>query len=112
MKKTRTRHPVALACQLSALTLALAALAPLPAAAGPSSGMAMAGAQTNPCAPKPPVKAAPVNPCAPHKVAPTNPCAPKAASKATKTQNADEKCTTKPANPCAPAPKCDKDGQQ
>lgn len=128
MKKTRSRHPVALACQLSVLTLALAALAPLPAAASPYSGVAMAGAQTNPCAPTRPAnpcaprkatpanpcaprKAAPANPCAPHKVAPTNPCAPKAASKTTKTQKADKNCTTGPVNPCAPVPKCDKDGQ-
>ena len=109
MKKTRTRRPVALACQLSALTLALAALAPLPAAAGSSSGVAMASAQTNPCAPKPPAKATPVNPCAPQKAAPTNPCAPKAASEADKKQKADKNCS-KAVNPCAPAPKCDKDG--
>ena len=111
MKKTSARHPVALACQLSALTLALAALAPLPAAAGPSGGAAMASAQTNPCAPKPPAKAAPTNPCAPHKAAPTNPCAPKAAGKADKQQKADKSCTTGPVNPCAPVPKCDKDGK-
>lgn len=117
MKKVSNQHSVSLACKLSVLTLALAAMAPLPAALSSFSGIATASAQTNPCAPKPPAKAAPTraaptNPCAPHKAAPTNPCAPKAASKADKKQKADKACTTGAANPCAPAPKCDKGGQQ
>ncbi len=118
VKLNTDRHAVALACKLSVLTLALAAMAPLPAAASPFSGAPAAFAQaTNPCAPKPrvqPAKAAPANPCAPRKAAPMNPCAPKAAAagEATKTQKADKHCkTTGAANPCAPARKCADDGK-
>ncbi len=118
MKMTSIRRPIGLACKLSALALAVAALAPLPALAGPSSDAASMSAQTNPCAPTRPAnpcapqKAAPANPCAPQKAAPVNPCAPQADRKAVKQQKADKSCTAGPVNPCAPAPKCGKDGRQ
>lgn len=119
MKKTQQTRAVSLAGKLSAMTLALGAMAPLPAALAPLSGVATAHAQTNPCAPPPPKAtnpcapqpaAAPANPCAPaaNPCAPAaNPCAPAAPVK----KKAKKKCDTTPANPCAPAPKCDDNGQ-
>ena len=133
MPKTRDKKRTALACELSALTLVLGAMAPLPAAVSMFGGVSEARAQTNPCAPKPPPKlapvnpcapqtqkatpvnpcapkkAAPLNPCAPQKAAPTNPCAPKAAnSKASDVKTTKDHCKG-PVNPCAPTAGCDKD---
>ena len=98
MKKTPGKKRITLACELSALTLALAAMAPLPAA---MAGVGLVGesqGQTNPCAPTRPAKTAPVNPCAPRKTAPANPCAPQKAPPA----NPCAPRKAAPANPCAP----------
>ena len=131
MTRIRNKKRTVLACELSVLTLALAAMAPLPAAMGAAGLIAQAQAQTNPCAPTPPAKptpanpcaprkappanpcaprkAAPANPCAPQKARPANPCAPKAIDrKVTTDKAAQEKCKD-PANPCAPRVNCDKD---
>lgn len=116
MKKIRNKKRTPLACELSALTLALAAMAPLPAAMAAVGLVAETSAQTNPCAPKPPAKTAPANPCAPQKKAPpanpcapqkatpVNPCAPKAID--SKAKAGKEACKA-PVNPCAPKPPCD-----
>ena len=128
MKMIRNTKRSALACELSVLTLALAAMAPLPSAMAAVGLVGEARTQTNPCAPKPPAKTVPanpcapqkapaVNPCAPRKAAPTNPCAPQKAVPANpcapkaadgKAKAAKEDCKT-PVNPCAPKPNCDKD---
>jgi len=71
-----------LADRLSALTVAMAAVAPLPMAIGAAVAPFPVSAAQNPCAgnpcapkpcaPKPP--AGPQNPCAPAPKKPTNPC--------------------------------------
>lgn len=109
MKSTSKRKVLSLSGKLSLVTLALAAMAPLPAALAPFSIISEARAQSNPCAPTPP-KSTPANPCAPQKARPANPCAPQPANKAGKTEKAKKKCDA-PKNPCAPTPKCTEDGQ-
>lgn len=131
MNEIRNKKRTALACELSVLVLALAALTPMSAAIGSVGVIAEARAQTNPCAPTSPAKttpanpcaprkAPPANPCAPQKAAPTNPCAPKkarpanpCAPKAIDGKDAKEKAVLEkckePVNPCAPKPSCDKD---
>lgn len=109
MKSTSKRQALSLSGKLSVVTLALAAMAPLPAALSPFSVITEAHAQTNPCAPTPP-KSKPANPCAPQKAQPANPCAPQAGAKASKSGKTKKPCNT-PKNPCAPAPKCTEDGQ-
>lgn len=103
------KRSASLGVRLSTATLALAAMAPLPAALAPLGGVSTAYAQTNPCAPTP-AKSAPANPCAPQKAAAGNPCAPQAARPANpcapKPGKTKKNCDT-PKNPCAPAPKCD-----
>lgn len=107
MKSTNKRQALSLSGKLSLVTLALAAMAPLPAALAPFSVVAEASAQTNPCAPTPP-KSRPANPCAPRKARPRNPCAPQPASKEDKAEKTKKHCDA-PKNPCAPAPKCTDD---
>ncbi len=109
MKQTNTTRPRSLGASISMLTLALAAIAPLPGALAPFGAVAEAHAQSNPCAPRPPAKAAPANPCAPRKASPANPCAPKADAKAAGNDKGKKKCDA-PKNPCAPASKCTEDG--
>jgi hypothetical protein len=109
MKSKNKKHALSLSGKLSLATLALAAMAPLPAALGPFSVISEAHAQSNPCAPTPP-KSRPANPCAPQKARPANPCAPKPAHKAGTAEKAKKNCDA-PKNPCAPAPKCTEDGQ-
>ncbi|MCE5233569.1 MAG: hypothetical protein ABFC67_10965 [Mizugakiibacter sp.] len=105
MKAKKHTHPASLAGALSAVTLALGALAPLPAALAPFAGIQNARAQTNPCVPQ---KTRSANPCAPQKTRSANPCAPQ------KTRSANPCAPSKAANPCAPKagtkaskPKCD-----
>jgi hypothetical protein len=113
MSKTTSKRHASLGVRLSTATLAIAAMAPLPAALAPLGGVSAAHAQSNPCAPTPP-KSAPANPCAPQKSAPANPCAPQAARPANpcapKAGKGKKDCDA-PKNPCAPAPKCDEGGQ-
>ena len=68
--KHRTRK-TSLAVALSAATLAVGAIAPLPMAISP---IGAAYAVENPCAP---AAKKPANPCAPAAKKPANPCAPK-----------------------------------
>ena len=113
MNKTHSKRTTSLGVRLSTATLAIAAMAPLPAALAPLGGVSAAYAQSNPCAPTPP-KSAPANPCAPQKAAPANPCAPQAARPgnpcAPKAGKSKKDCDA-PKNPCAPAPKCDEGGK-
>ncbi|TAL83354.1 MAG: hypothetical protein EPN74_14415 [Rhodanobacter sp.] len=101
MNRIGKKRAAPLAAKLSAVTLALAAMAPLPAALAPLSGVTIAHAQSNPCAPSRPATKS-NNPCAPKKARPSNPCAPRQAAKPKK---ADKNCRG-PKNPCAPARKC------
>ncbi len=124
MQKLNGKSRAAWFGKLSALTLALAAIIPLPAALSPLSGVTEAHAQaTNPCAPTRPAKARPANPCAPQKARPANPCAPQkkvrpanpcaptpAVPEAAQTQQDETDCNG-PVNPCAPVPDCPRDEQ-
>jgi hypothetical protein len=114
MKKPSKKSSASLATRLSLVTLALASMAPLPAALAPFNGISLASAQSNPCAPMQhkaatnpcaPKKAATSNPCAPMKASASNPCAPKAAPAKPHPVKGAKKCPTS-SNPCAPAPKC------
>lgn len=114
MSKSNRKRSASLGVRLSTATLAIAAMAPLPAALAPFGGVTAAHAQTNPCAPTP-AKSAPANPCAPQKAGAANPCAPQAARPANpcapmKAGKGKKNCDA-PKNPCAPAPKCDEGGQ-
>ncbi len=112
MKNTNKKRALSLGSKLSAITLVLATLAPLPTALAPFSAIAEVHAQANPCAPSP-AKARTANPCAPQKARPANPCAPKAGNKAAgkAAMKAKTNCDASK-NPCAPARKCDEEGKR
>ena len=107
MKTTNKISAASLACRLAAVSVAIAAMAPLPAALAPFGGVGTVQAQSNPCAPtKPVAKKAPANPCRPMNRSPANPCAPKMPQKSQATPKAGKSCKGS-GNPCAPAAKCD-----
>ena len=124
MNKSNRKRSASLGVRLSTATLAIAAMAPLPAALAPFGGVSAAHAQNNPCAPTPaksapanpcaPQKAGAANPCAPQKAGAANPCAPQAARPANPCAPKDgkgKKDCDAPKNPCAPAQKCDEGGE-
>lgn len=120
---TRKHQPskASLAGKLSAVTLAIGAMAPMLTACNngqqsgpaktPSAQQAPQGGASNPCAPQsqnagnPCAPQGASNPCAPQ--ASSNPCAPQAASNPCAPKAAKSDCN-QAANPCAPAANCDK----
>lgn len=112
MKNTNKKRALSLGSRLSVVSLALATMAPLPAALAPFAAIVEVHAQANPCAPSPP-KAKTANPCTPQKARPANPCAPKAGNKAAGKAGMKAKTNCDASkNPCAPARKCAENGKR
>lgn len=107
MKKPNKTSVASLAGRLAAVSVAVAAMAPLPAALAPFGGVGMVQAQSNPCAPaKPVAKKTPANPCGPMNKNAPHPCAPKMQQKGQAASKTGKNCKES-GNPCAPAAKCD-----
>lgn len=105
MNKPRKNSAASLSARLTAVTLAIAAMSPLPAALAPFGGIGLVQAQSNPCAPSKPTKSA-TNPCAPMRQRAANPSASMKDQKAIDSKKSTNDCD-QPKNPCAPARKCD-----
>ena len=112
MKTPNKISAASLAGRLAAVSVAIAAMAPLPAALAPFGGVGTVQAQSNPCAPtEPAAKKAPANPCRPMTRKPAISCAPKMPQKSQATPKPGKNCKGA-ANPCAPAAKCDSDAHR